>query len=287
MRRISDMRDEILTARARGFTLIEALVVIMVTGIVAAGVAIFMRGTVQSYFDTARRAELSDIADTAARRVARDIQSALPNSVRVSGTAFLELVPIRAAGRYRMERGKPPIPPDPEHDPLDFSDPADSAFDVLGPAVNVANGDAIVIFNMGQPGADVYEGSSRRNAAAPFGALTHVTYSPGGTQFPFASPGARFQVVNTAVSYACDLANGRLWRYSRYAIQAVQPASIIDLDNLDPVEKSLVASNLTACSFSYTAGTLERNGLVVMRLAITEQGETVTLQHQIGVVNTP
>ncbi len=282
MRRISDMRDEILTARARGFTLIEALVVIMVTGIVAAGVAIFMRGTVQSYFDTARRAELSDIADTAARRVARDVQSALPNSVRVSGSAFLELVPIRAAGRYRMEKGVSAA-----DDPLDFSDPADGAFDVLGPAVSVANGDAIVIFNMGQPGADVYEGSSRRNAATPFGTVTHVTYSPGGTQFPFASPGARFQVVNTAVSYACDLANGRLWRYSRYAIQAVQPASLVDLDNLDPVEKSLVASNLTACSFAYTGGTLERNGLVLMQLAITEQGETVNLQHQIGVVNTP
>jgi len=276
------MRDEMLTVRERGFTLIEALVVIMVTGIVAAGVAIFMRGTVQSYFDSARRAELSDIADTAARRVARDIQSALPNSVRVSGTGFLELVPIRAAGRYRMEKGVSAA-----DDPLDFSDPADGAFDVLGLAVSVANGDAIVIFNMGQPGADVYEGSSRRNAAAPFGAVTHVTYSPGGTQFPFASPGARFQVVNTAISYACDLANGRLWRYSRYAIQAVQPTSLVDLDNLDPVEKSLVASNLTACSFAYTGGTLERNGLVVMQLAITEQGETVNLQHQIGVVNTP
>ena len=281
MRRISDMHDEILTVRERGFTLIEALVVIMVTGIVAAGVAIFMRGTVQSYFDTARRAELSDIADTAARRVARDIQSALPNSVRVNGTGFLELVPIRAAGRYRMEKGVSAA-----DDPLDFSDPADNAFDVLGPDVNVADGDAIVIFNMGQPGADVYEGSSRRNAAAPFDA-DHVTYTPGGTQFPFASPGARFQVVNTAVSYACDLANGRLWRYSRYAIQAAQPASIVDLDNLDPVEKSLVASNLTACSFAYTGGTLERNGLVVMHLAITAQGETVSLQHQIGVVNTP
>lgn len=282
MRRISDMHDEILTVRERGFTLIEALVVIMVTGIVAAGVAIFMRGTVQSYFDTARRAELSDIADTAARRVARDIQSALPNSVRVNGTDFLELVPIRAAGRYRMEKGVSAA-----DDPLDFSDPADNAFDVLGPAVNVANGDAIVIFNMGQPGADVYEGSSRRNAAAPFGAMGHVTYTTGGTQFPYASPGARFQVVNTAVSYACDLANGRLWRYSRYAIQAAQPASIVDLDNLDPVEKSMVASNLTACSFAYTGGTLERNGLVVMQLAITAQGETVSLQHQIGVVNTP
>lgn len=260
----------------------EALVVIMITGIIAGGVAIFMRGAVQGYFDASRRAQLTDIADTAARRIARDIQGALPNSVRVSGGAFIEFVPIRGAGRYRTEKGV-----DVADDPLDFAVPADGSFDVLGPQVSVANGDALVIFNMGQPGADVYEGSSRRAVAAPYGTVSNVSFTPAGSAFPFASPGSRFQVVNTAVTYACDLANGQLWRYSEYAIQAAQPASIVALDTLDPVNRSLMASNVTACSMTYTSGVLERNGLVVIHLAITEQGETVTLQHQVNVVNTP
>src|SRR3989344_5071783 len=135
MRRISNKIAETPTHSAslywlqRGFTLMEAIVVIMITGIIAVAVITFVREPILAYLDTARRAEVSDEADTAVRRIARDVQNALPNSVRVSGTQFLEFVPITAAGRYRA--GDPP-----PGDPLDFTVPdATSAFDVLGPTV--------------------------------------------------------------------------------------------------------------------------------------------------------
>jgi len=51
--------------RQVGFTLIEAIIVIAITGIVAAAVAMFIRLPVQGYVDSAARAELTDIADTA------------------------------------------------------------------------------------------------------------------------------------------------------------------------------------------------------------------------------
>ena len=66
----------------RGFTLIEAVMVLVITAIVAAMVAVFIQKPVQSYVDSARRADLTDIADTAVRRMAREIRLALPNSVR-------------------------------------------------------------------------------------------------------------------------------------------------------------------------------------------------------------
>ena len=72
-----------MTQRQRGFTLIEAVMVITITGIVAAMVAIFIRTPIQSYFDLERRVEMTDTADTALRRIARDSRLALPNSVRV------------------------------------------------------------------------------------------------------------------------------------------------------------------------------------------------------------
>lgn len=275
------MFDENACHGQRGFTLVEAILVIVITGILAGVVSVFIRGPVQGYFDAARRAGLSDIADTALRRMARDIQGALPNSVRVSGAAFMEFVPIKDAGRYRAEVGSAV-----GDDPLNFASPTDNSFDVLGPQVTVASGDAIVIYNMGVTGADVYAGTSRRAASAPFGSVAKVTFLSAGTQFPFASPGSRFQVISTAVSYACDLAAGKLWRYSGYSISSTQPASLAALDGLGAT-KALLASNVSACSFAYTAGTLERNGMVTANLAITEEGETVSLLHQVNVVNTP
>src|SRR3972149_1299940 len=63
----------------RGFTLVEAIMVIVLTGIIAAVVAVFIQSPVQGYFDTVRRGQLSNEADFALRRIARDLQTALPN----------------------------------------------------------------------------------------------------------------------------------------------------------------------------------------------------------------
>src|SRR5689334_20531964 len=145
----------------RGFTLTEAIMVIVITGIIASMVAVFIQKPVQGFFDTARRAALVDAADTVLRRISRDVREALPNSVRVNGTA-LEFLHVRSAGRYR-EQGP--------GDSLDFTT-NDTSFDVLGSAVSVQSGDSIVVYNLGITGASAYEppGTSRRIAAAPFGA---------------------------------------------------------------------------------------------------------------------
>src|SRR6478735_4714089 len=84
----------------RGFTLTEAIMVIVITGILASMVAMFIRKPVQGFFDTARRAALVDAADTVLRRISRDVREALPNSVRVSGGTALEFLHVRSAGRY-------------------------------------------------------------------------------------------------------------------------------------------------------------------------------------------
>src|SRR3546814_14445188 len=52
---------------ARGFTLIEMVIVIVITCIIAAGVAEFIRAPVTGYVDIVSRAELTDEADTAGR----------------------------------------------------------------------------------------------------------------------------------------------------------------------------------------------------------------------------
>ena len=50
------------TCKALGFTLIEMVMVIVITGIVAAMVAVFIRQPIDAYVATARRAELTVLA---------------------------------------------------------------------------------------------------------------------------------------------------------------------------------------------------------------------------------
>ena len=60
----------------RGFTLVEAIVTIVLTGILVATAAVFIRAPVQGYIDVARRADLTDTADYALRRIGRELRQA-------------------------------------------------------------------------------------------------------------------------------------------------------------------------------------------------------------------
>ncbi len=276
----------------RGFTLVEAVVVIAITGIIAAVVAVFIQKPIEGYFDTARRAELTDVADTAVRRFSRDVHLALPNSVRITTTAnstAIEFLLTSAGGRYRVE---PDAPPNDKE--LKFTE-NDEEFGLLGPAMQFApttfpageHQNQIVIYNLGIDGANAYAGNTlathnRRTYNGPTGVdVSNITISST-NPFPFDSPGHIFQVVDTPVTYRCDLSAGvaTLTRYSGYAIAAGQP---------DPPASggALLAQNVSDCLFTYTAGITERSGLVSMRLSLTQSNETVTLYHEAHINNVP
>lgn len=270
-------------------TLIELIVAIVVGGILVTLTGMFIRLQIESYFDVARRAELADTADTAFRTIARELQGALPNSVRVDGN-FLEFVPIRDAGRYRVAQGGSPL----AGDILDFADPLDASFDVLGPPVSIAAGQSLVIYNLGLAGADAYEGSSRRAATAGSN-LANVGYTVGAMQFPFPSPQKRFHVVDAPVTFECrpdaaNPANGVLVRRANYGWQNPQPKTSCALavaPALPNADCAVVAGNLSACEFRYIDAVLQRNGLVSVRLGLTQADESVTLQQQVEVLNAP
>ena len=281
MRRTSNRVDERLTLTS-GFTLVELVVVITIISILAAAVTLFFRNPIQSFIDSENRSNLTDRADSALRRMSRDIANALPNSVRVATNGndqFIEFVPISSAGRYRASVGTSAT-----DDPLDFNaSPIDHSFDVLGPSISVAAGDMLVIYNLGLSGATVYDGSNIRPLSVT-GSLNNLTFT--GNNFPFSSPSNRFQTVSTAETFACDMTNKLLLRYSGYAIPTSgQPSSIATLNGLATARQ--LASNLSGCKILYIPGALQRNGLLTVYLTLTQNGETVTLMHQMNVANSP
>ncbi len=272
----------------RGFTLIEAVIVITITAIIASVVAVFITKPVEGYFASVQRADMTDTADTALRRIARDLRLALPNSVRVTGSTAMEFLSTTTGGRYRADVSNG------GEDILDFTG-VDNTFELFGEPItfsatnSTTNQNQIVVFNLGiTGGADAYSGNStaadnRRTYDGPTGvAVSNIVFAPA-ISFPFESPSKRFHIVDTPVSYICDLTAGTLRRYWGYTIQASQPnaAALAASNNV------LLARNVSACDFTYEPGVTERSGLVSMQLSIRQNNETVTLYHEVHVTNVP
>ena len=70
----------------RGFTLIELVLVVVVTSVMAATLVVFFKPAIEGYLVSRARADLTDQADTALRRMVRDVRLAVPNSVRTPGS---------------------------------------------------------------------------------------------------------------------------------------------------------------------------------------------------------
>ena len=298
--------------RSSGFTLMEAVVVIAVLGIISAGLAFFIRTPVQGYIDAESRARLSDNAETAFRRIGRDLQSALPNSVRVSnvgGVFYLEFLQTRTGGRYRVapdESVAPQVPTGantcPETNANGLADEDTMAFGVpdtcfrsigavpisptFGPVV--PNSDFLVIYNLGSgfTNADAYAsgaitgGNKSLIFAFAASASNENRFRFEANTFALESPGARFHIVSGPVSYVCDPVAGVIQRYSNYAIAAAQPQPPGGGANL-------MAQNVSACTITYNAAN-QRIGVVSMWLQLSDSsGARVNLFQEVQVNNSP
>lgn len=296
-----------LRRNTRGVTLVELVVVITITSIVAGMVAVFVLRPVQGYVDLSRRASLVDSAESALRRMARDIRIALPNSVRVTSDPggipgfALELLPIVDGARYATAEAS-------ACENLTGFDPAaaDAEFDILGTFSSLAPGaypnHRLVINNRGAGTThDAYADAVSATAplvitpagttitvalnpvgACPSNSKHHVTLSPA-HQFRVESPRDRLFVITTPVTYLCNSTAGvrTLKRYSGYAIQSAQPATEAAIG----VAGALVADRLSACSVDTDTTSVQDRGLVTITLTLEEQGEQIRLIHQVQLDN--
>lgn len=265
--------------------MVEMIVVIMITGIVASTIGLFIGGPIQAYVDQARRGALVDGAQLALLRMGRDLRAALPNSVRISGGA-IEMLNTIDGDRYRSEE------PGVAADRLDFT-VADDSFNTLRAldATHAAAGSTLrlAIYPLGlnsgtfpYTDASLTPATTAINVAAgtvSIGSATEyrVSLNPP-HRFPSSSPGNRVFLVDGPISYLC--AGGELRRHSGYAVtsaQVVPPGGTV----------VTIVKNVDTCAFTYSAGTAARNAVATLSITLTDKGESVRLRRQVQVDNSP
>lgn len=268
-----------------GFTLVELVMVIVIMGVIGGMVSVFMKSPIDAYIASSRRAALTDTADTTVRRMARDIRKSLPNSISTTAdNQCLEFIPTKVGGRYRtgdLTAG--------DGTGLNFV-AADTTFNMLGDNAafaadqKIAAADVIVVYNLGITGADAYSANntalvSSVSSAAGTPLETPITIAS--TLFPLASSSNRFHVVPSTektVAYVCS--GSTLYRVSKTTLAHICPVTPAATD-------AVLAQNLSSCKLDYSGSDLLRNAVVSLQIQMTNSGETVSLQHEVHVSNTP
>jgi MSHA biogenesis protein MshO len=287
-----------------GFTLIEIVVVLAITAIVASLATSLVRAPLVAYGHAAARAHLLDRAETALRSMSRDLKRALPNSVRVSGGA-IEMLLVADGAAYRR---RPGTNPDSGHDHgapsdrLDFG--GDASWNLLGRFCDLtfaygtplAAGTRVVV-----AGADTDTLYAQAAAGTSAGAITPqsttVTILDDGDEdqillssafrFQGESPQQRLYLLDSPVSYVCDGPAGTVRRYATYSIAAAQPTdpAAAPLDGAG--SRALVADRVASCRFAHAPATPSRAALVTLELELREGDESARLVHRVHVPGGP
>lgn len=304
--------------RQAGFTLIELVMVIVLIGIIGSMVSSFIQAPVDGYLATVRRAELADMADTAMRRIARDIHLSLPNTVRNASdgsTSCVEFMPTKIGGRYRAVTDSAGA-----GNALNFTQ-STTSFDMFAPSsTDIAAGDIVVVNNDGSgtsnctgtianggAGGNAYCGYNAVQVASVAGNVVTFVNTSTGTpfnlkQFPLPSPAFRFAVIPAAehvAAYVCSgvgvsggTGTGTLYRYSRTLTSArTAPASCSAVSS--GATAAVLATNVSGCTLKYeppgsaTPIGLANNGIMVLSVQLMESGEAVNIYQQIQVDNAP
>lgn len=318
------MRAAVTNPGLRGFSLIELVITIVVLGIIAVMAGAFILPAFNTYQGLERRAALVEAAESAIRRMSRDIRIAVPNSVRtasgvlaagVNGFA-IELIPTADGGRY-CSGGTA----DCDVSGVLSIGSADTVFDVLGcfrnAAFIAASGTNAYRLVVGNTDSNIYTATGASAVIAPVGNVTLSIFpGTGGTPtvcgspsavattynrhrvtltshtFPTASPRQRVFVVEDAmapVTYLCNFSAGTLTRYVGYRNGAAYSTAGQPTDPagapLGSVTGRLVASNVSDCSVTSVEANVQTSGVVTLNLTLSDSGETVQLINQVQLDN--
>ncbi len=277
-----------------GFTLIELIMVIVITGILAAVIAPIVMKPFLAYDNASRRVALVDAAEAAMRKITRDVREAVPNTLRTNGSV-IEFMPIQGGGRYRYGELTGVVSAD---DKTLTPGVVDTKFETLGSLNSMPSAARMIVYNTGATsfyaaatsgGAGIITPTSTTLSLTDNGNEDLITLSSG-FQFDLSgngSPQKRFFLATSPVTYHCDTSVGNIVRFENYSTAVSQPTSRASTPLSGASSSAILVSNVSNCSFIYTQGTSSRAALLTMDISLTIEGETIKVLHQVHIRNAP
>jgi MSHA biogenesis protein MshO len=270
---------------ARGFTLLELVVSIAISAIVLVFAGLFVKAPLDAYMASSRRTEIQDSVSVAWPRIEVDLHMALPNSVRVTASGSnkaLELLPVMGQARFMSTPGAAPFNTAPYFDSLPTHKPLAPVTLPVGmfflSANNAPPNDAYALTNVMTPANRLLTFSGD-----PATAEDTITISPA-FSFAAGSPNHRIYLVRRPVTYLCNESAGTLQRFSGYTIAASQSSRNTAAKlTAAGAAVSLVARDITSCSFSVQPATASQGQIVTIRMTVTRDGETTSILHAAAI----
>lgn len=288
-----------LSRKQSGFTLVEVIIVIAIMGIIGGLSTLIIGRSLDSYAALERRENMQTSIRLAVERISRELRNALPNSICVNnagacingaGTQFY-FIPVKDSGRYQDRPGVYTSPPPIQRNRLPITPQTSDRFDVL--STNIANpldaivGDRIAVYNINN--VDIY--NLGNNVRHPISAIVPIDIdgdaNPDTIQIQFTvnetfanhSPTRRFHVIDNTQQVT-------LFSYDAINRNLTRDTTTLNSPN-NAVAPQLLMQNVQACTFTFTAGTQQRAGLLRIDITVAEQGETIQVIHNAHVYNTP
>ncbi|GGG49925.1 MSHA biogenesis protein MshO [Pseudohongiella nitratireducens] len=274
--------------RDNGFTLIEIVVTMLISVILALGIVTFISDTVDGVLASGNRNQLTSSGRTVVDRLALELHNAVPNSIRTTaagagGDQCIEFIPFEAATNYV----DPPFTGSggDEFEVIDFN-PALTYASPAGVLAVIYPDDTDELYTGGTPGPRALVDAITDTGGAD-GKVT--VYLDSTHRFSRRSPVDRIYIAMQPVSFCLE--DNNLYRYQNYDFQATQcdpdTASCLPTSVPDRQLISDTIDNTGLAAFSILPATLRRNAIISMTLNFTSEGDVVQLKHEVMMRNVP
>ncbi|WED21540.1 type II secretion system GspH family protein [Vibrio sp. JC009] len=242
-----------------GFTLIEMVMTIVVSGIIVLGITGFLQLGITGYSDTIARQKVQNQARFAIEKMSREMRHAVPNSFELNGSC-LRFYPIKYSGFYTQVE-----------------------------AQSVANNTIMFMTdNQAVASADFEPGDRLVINPSSFGDLTSDTASAPveDCDISCSENNGIYTISDTFSSYSVG---NRHYIYGEdYVTYCLTSGSVTRAEGATGSAVTVADSLDGSSSFSYESPTLQRGGLVHMDLLfVNDDGEESSYKHDVQVLNVP